>query len=255
MQGRFDFPQRLAIPISQSRSGVVNALGKFEEECIWIFRQANGLVWQNELTQLRLVQGRCGANFCLRKASRFRIRIGVINRLGHSCVPGPETKAAHFLRVCFPGDGVRQMRNSSRMRWRWPSGEPRYREIETSPEEMHRTAFAAKIRPEFLENAIALRQNAPEPVGVCAVVGTMLLVLVERNWVLNFIWRRVDFDRQFEVAQRLHQGEIKVCHCLRLEFDGSPRSVAFVNEQAMIDKVELDFKCAGMMRDRRGRQP
>ena len=52
---------------------------------------------------------------------------------------------------------------------------------------MHRTAFAAKTRPEFLEHAIALHQHAPESIRVFAVIGTVFFVPIERDRVLNLV--------------------------------------------------------------------
>ena len=53
---------------------------------------------------------------------------------------------------------------------------------------MDRAALAAKVGPKFLEDAIALQENAPEPVRILGIVGRMFFVVIERN-------RRIDFVR------------------------------------------------------------
>ena len=84
------------------------------------------------------------------------------------------------------------------------AGETGDRKIKAAPEKMHRAAFAAEAGTELLEHAIALHKNAPEAIRVFGVVGLMLFIVIERDRILDLVWRGVDGDRQFHVPQCLH---------------------------------------------------
>src|SRR5688572_30015515 len=105
------------------------------------------------------------------------------------------------MRVGFARDRIRQMRDASRMRRRAPSGETRYGQVETAPEEMDWAAFATELRTELLEDAVALQKHAPETVRVFRVVSGILFVFLEGNRGIDFVRRRVDLNRQFENSQ------------------------------------------------------
>src|SRR5437762_8039438 len=107
-------------------------------------------------------------------------------------------------------DHVRQVRNSARMRRRWSSGETCHLQIKTAPEKMHRTAFATETRSKFLKYAIALYENAPEPVSIFGIIRAVLFILIERDRIFDLIRRSVDGYRQLEIAQCLHHGPIKL---------------------------------------------
>src|SRR5215469_17903293 len=108
------------------------------------------------------------------------------------------------------------MRNPTRMRGRWPSGETRHCEIKTAPEKMHWAAFTTETRAKFLENAIALHEHAPEPGCMFAVVRPVFFILIKRDRILNLVRRHVDLDRQLQIIQRLHDSLIELHHRLRL---------------------------------------
>src|SRR5689334_8571581 len=100
----------------------------------------------------------CFRRFCLRgcKSRRFRVGIGVINRLRAGGASGPKTNAANFLRVSFARDPIGQMWDSTGMRGRLSPRKPGDCKIKTSPEKMHRAAFAAEARAKFFQDAIGL---------------------------------------------------------------------------------------------------
>src|SRR6266699_2684510 len=144
MQDWFLFFQCITVPFPQLRGSVVGALRKVEKDLIRLFSSAHRVVRQDELPQLRLVESGLWVNFRLCKSRRFRIRIGIEEWRRRSRVAGPKTEAAHFLRVGLARDLVCQMRDSTRMRWRWATGETRHRQVKTAPERMHRTGFATE---------------------------------------------------------------------------------------------------------------
>src|SRR4029077_7359604 len=84
-----------------------------------------------------------------------RIGVGIEERCGNLVVARPETETADFRSIGFACDRVRQMGNAAGMRRRGPAGKARYREIEATPEKMHRAALAAETRSKFLENPIS----------------------------------------------------------------------------------------------------
>src|SRR6476646_9183884 len=111
------------------------------------------------------MEGRLGRlHLCLRKSGRFRVRIGIIERRGTGRVAGPEADTAHFLRVSFAGHDVGQVGNAARMNRRWPAGKARHGKIKTAPEKVHRAAFAAEARAKLRQDAIGLKEDAPETI-------------------------------------------------------------------------------------------
>ena len=71
---------------------------------------------------------------------------------------------------------------------------------------MHRTAFATETRAKLLKYAIALHENAPEPVGIFAIVRAVLFILIKRDRIFDLVRHGVDGHRQLEIAQRFHHG-------------------------------------------------
>src|SRR5581483_7883811 len=117
---------------------------------------------------------------------------------------------------------------------------------------MDRTAFAAKARAKFFEDAIRLRERTPEPIRIIAIVRAMLVVLIEWNGIGNFVWAQVDLHRQFKLGECLHRRVVKIRNAARLELDSLDRAVAFQDEQIVIDEIEIDFKRVAAMRNGRG---
>src|SRR5947208_4001654 len=140
------------------------------------------------------------------------------------------------------------------MRRRGPAGETRHRQIKATPEKMHGTAFATETRPEFLQHTIALNKDAPEPIGIFAIVRAMLFILIERDRILNFVRRSVDGYWQLQFVQRRHDRLVKICHAPRLLFDRAVRAVALQNAKIVVDEIEINLESIGSMRNRRSRQ-
>src|SRR5205823_4512316 len=118
------------------------------------FRGPNGVVGQNEFLYLRIVSRSGRFHFRDRKSFRLRIGVRIKDRLRHCIRARPETETAHFLRIRFARDRVREMRNSTGMRRRLPAREAGDREIETSPKKVDGTTLAAKARAKFFEDAV-----------------------------------------------------------------------------------------------------
>src|SRR4030095_2957455 len=96
------------------------------------------------------------------------------------------------------------MRYPAGMRRCRSSGKACDRQIEAAPEKMHRTTFATKPRSELLEYAVALHQNAPEPISVFAVVGAVLFIFIKGDRVFHLVRKFVDGNRQKQLIESLH---------------------------------------------------
>ena len=90
--------------------------------------------------------------------------------MGLAALPG-QNRRCYLLRVSFAGHRIGQMWDAAGMRRRRTSGKARDREIETAPEKMHRTAFAAEAGAKLFQDPIGLQKDAPEAVGIRGIVG------------------------------------------------------------------------------------
>src|SRR6185436_10914082 len=108
------------------------------------------------------------------KPCRLRCRIRVERRLRETTVARPPAHARDLVRI-------RLARNDIRIGFhgRRPSRKTRHREIETSPEEMHGTAFPDESRTELREDLRRQRDDAPEALDGLAVVRAVMLVAIE----------------------------------------------------------------------------
>src|SRR5438132_13175935 len=109
------------------------------------------------------------------------------------------------------------MRNAAGMRWRRPSRNPRHRQIEAAPDQLHRTAFAAEARTKFFENAICLEEDAPEAVSIVQIISGVFLILIEGNRFQCFIRLHSNLDFKREFSEVVDYGTIKVRDTLRLQ--------------------------------------
>ncbi len=81
--------------------------------------------------------------------------------------------ADDFVRVSLAGNRV-----GVRSRGCQSTREACHCQIEASPEEMNGTGFANESRTKFLQYLVSLQKNAPEPVGILWIVGSVLVVFV-----------------------------------------------------------------------------
>jgi hypothetical protein len=109
-------------------------------------------------------------------------------------------------------------------------------------------------RAELLEDPVGLHQDAPEPVGVFAVIRSVCLVLVEADGIGHFVGFRVDVDRQAELVQLLHEARVERRHRLRLQCDRSDAAVARLYGHLVTHEVEVDLERSVAMRNRRRRE-
>src|SRR3989442_9670701 len=144
MQGWLLFLQCNAVPLAQVLGSVVGALRKIQQNFIRLFSGAHGVVWQNELAQLRFVERSIWLDLRFFESLRFRICIRVEKGCRHGSIARPKTQAAYLLRISLTRNCIRQMWNPARVRRRGPTGKTCHREIKAAPEKMHRTALATE---------------------------------------------------------------------------------------------------------------
>src|SRR5439155_19767246 len=124
-----------------------------EQDVVRRLRGPHRIVRQNKFMQLRIVRRRIRFHFRFSETFRFRISIRIKNCHWHGASAWPKAEAAHFLRVSFARNCVRQMRNAAGMLRRGASGKTSDREIRRAPEKMDWAAFPAEARAKFLEDA------------------------------------------------------------------------------------------------------
>src|SRR5262245_1566804 len=137
------------IPLPQIRACSVSTLKKSSEIGFGRLRCTHGLIWKNEFGKIAAIKcsGRLyGRGF---ETWRFRCCVRIERRLSHSAAAGPETVADHFVRVRLSCHCVR----SGALRCATPRKSTNG-QIETSPKEMDRAAFADKARAKALQNRL-----------------------------------------------------------------------------------------------------
>src|SRR3954466_10680143 len=112
-------------------------------------RATHGFVREDEFRQLVAVKGRRRAHRCLLEASRLRRCIRIECGLLDWTAAGPEAVTDDFVGISLTRNGVRAFAFR-----RAAPGETRDCQIETSPEKMHRTAFADKAAAEIFEHRL-----------------------------------------------------------------------------------------------------
>src|SRR5438128_7686803 len=141
------------------------------------------------------------------------------------------------------------MRNATWMRRRRAAGKTRHRQIEASPKKMNRTAFPAKTRAEIFKYPIGLDERAPEAACVFGVVGSMLLVAIQRNRILDLVRHGVDTNRQLKLGQSTHDGPVKIRNRTRPQFGGAMPAIIAIDPELVINKIKSNFKCGNAVRD------
>src|SRR5690606_18909812 len=108
---------------------------------------------------------------------RLGIGVRVESRLLDGAAPWPETATAALARVGLPGHPVREIRDPARVLGRAPYREPRHRQVEAPPEEVHRAALAHEAGTELLQHAVGLTEYLPAPVRQFGLIHPVLEIL------------------------------------------------------------------------------
>ena len=120
---------------------------------------------------------------------------------------------------------------------------------------MHRARLAEEAGAELREHLVRRAEDAPEAVGIVAVVGRMHAILGERDRIGDFVRLAVDRDRDAEAGQRVQHVAVEFRDRHRLEHDLAEVAVAGAHPQHVIDEVEIDLEGARAVGDRRRGEP
>ena len=116
----------------------------------------------------------------------------------------PETGARNLVRIGLAHDSIRHVWKATGMQRSCAAGKTRHRQVEASPEEMHRASLPMKrARNSFI--AIGLQQGQPEFLRVDRIILRMGAVPVERNRILYFTRHCRDMDVDSEALEALHE--------------------------------------------------
>jgi chromosomal replication initiation ATPase DnaA len=197
--------QRSAIPASGVGRCVVSALQKLAQRRIGVSARAHRLVGQQKLTGRGRVESVGGSDRCDFEARRHWIGIRIERGVVGWPPAGPESGAAHFVRIRLACDIVGQVRDAARMRRRGPAGKSRHCEIETAPEKVHGARLAEERSLELLERAVGREQDAMKALNIVRVVSRMHIVLRERNRIGDFVRTAINVDVQTQVGECVEQ--------------------------------------------------
>src|SRR5205807_3828333 len=131
---------------------------------------------------LRTIKRFRGAHSEFLESGRLRHRVSIKCRILYNfSVPRPKSDAAHFVRVRIFHKPFRP-----RPLWPRPPRKPRYRQIKTSPEKMHRTAFPDESGTKLPENVVDAHQNLPKAMCVLRIIRRVALIQSEPHRTRHF---------------------------------------------------------------------
>src|SRR2546421_6742956 len=197
-----------------------------------------------------MVERRLRTHWLRGKALRFWRRIGVESSVFHLSAARPESSADNFMGIGLTRNTVCALAFRST-----PSGETRQSKIKTSPEEMHWTGLPDKARPEFLQNLIRRKQDAPEAVRIFRIVGSVDTIFIKRNRVGNLHRHLPDFHLDSRGAQRVNEFAIKTGYGLGTQWKLSGHAITHPDTELVVNEVEFDFEYFSIIRNGRGSQP
>src|SRR5450755_1134804 len=144
--------------------------------------------------QFRMIEGRLGLHFVLRKSCRLGSSIGVECGSLNTPASRPKTRAAHFARVGLSRNWI-----SAGTRWSDTAAEAGHSEIKASPKELNRAGLADEPCAKLFEHDVAPHQDPPETVNRISIVGGVDVVCLEWNGIGKFVGYGVDvhLDSQF----------------------------------------------------------
>src|SRR5438093_4215011 len=157
--------QRITVPLGKFRSGFVGCLAEVENVLLRRLSSAHVVVLENEFSQLRIPISRAGEHHLFLQSRRLRRGVRIERWVREPPIARPKPTTDAFVRIALACQCVRIF---------WQNGAtPRktsHCQIEGAPEKVDGTALAQKWRPEFLEDSIAIDQDAPETLDLLCVV-------------------------------------------------------------------------------------
>jgi hypothetical protein len=157
--------------------------------------------------------------------------------------------------VSFLRDVVWQIRYATRVQGSRSPGKTGYCEIKAAPEQVHRTDFAPKTRPEFLEHVINCDKRAVKARYCVCIVRTRGGILGKWYRFLQFVRAAVDLRIAAELLN--HPGKLAVeigdRHWLESKAPGCPSGTMPVHP--VINEIEYNLDASVAVWHQRRRQP
>src|SRR6185437_3314870 len=238
-----------AVPMAEICSSLVGTLGEFEQRGCGIVRGADGVVRQQEFTQLRVVESLRGTDFALAKTRRLGRRISVKHRRLEFAASGPPSQAAHFVRVCLAGHSVRAGAFG-----RAASREARGREIEAAPEKMYGAGLADESRAKLFEDGVNGCEDSPEAIGILRIVRVMRGIAIEANRIGNLHGHGPHFGFDSEDREIVHELFVKAGHASGNQIHYFCLTAAGRDPEHMIDEIEFHLEDSERVGNWRGGQ-
>ena len=154
------------------------------------------------------------------------------------------------MRISLPLNRIRPRPRRCR-----PSRKPRHRQIEASPEEMHRAHLPQKPRPKPPKDLLRQHQHAPEPMRILRVIRPVIPVQIEPDRSPHLHRRRMNLHRNPQRSQTRQILAIEIRHRLRPQMRRQSLPRPQPQMQLMIHKVELDIQHIVAILHRRRPQP
>ena len=215
----------------------------------------DGVIGEDEFSEFLVPECALRLERRLGKAGRLRVGVGIEGGLRHGAAAWPEPAAADLVGIGLPHHPIADMRGRARMGGRGAAGEAGHGQVEAAPEEMHRTDLADEARAEQGEDAIALDEDAPEAVGIVAIIGRMGSILLERDRVGDLDRHGPDLHDDSQGLQLGHEIAIEIGDRARLQGHVGGPAFARGDHETMVDEIEVDLKAEGTVGHRRGGQP
>src|ERR1700733_8475698 len=229
--------KRAAIPLGQRGTRFVCAFEETEQRLVRRRLLAQIFIKIDELAEGVVVAGLGRLDRCGLETFGRRSGITIKPGLAEASVAGPEAGADHFMRVGLAGDFVRSLARRG-----GSSGKARDRQVKATPEEMNRADLAHKPGGKLLKDSVRMHQHSPEAVSGMAVVGGVLEILSEGNWVLQFYRHRVDLYADTECGKTSLVLQVELRHRLGAQRSRHAGAGAHHKFQFMADEVEGDLK-------------
>src|SRR6185436_7134376 len=135
------------------------------------------------------------------------------------------------------------------------AGEPGEREIEGTPEEMHRARLAQGAPREALEDSIGVRQHPEGALGLAGLVRRVRPILGERDRMVHLHGHGPDLHGDPELAQQALVLPVEFGDRLGPQRRRPARAIARLEHEPVVDEVELDRERSQPVRHRGRRQP